>query len=410
MPPAVRIFLVFAAGYFLSYLYRTVNAVLAPDLVAAFGLSAADLGLMTALYFLSFAGMQPALGLLLDRYGPRRVQGVLLLVAAAGAALFTVAEDRGDLLLARALIGLGVSGCLMAALKATVLWFPKARLPLVNGAILAAGGLGAVVAATPVELLAGWVGWRGVFAGLAGFTLALVAAIWVGAPERTAERRGETLAEQLRGIAEIYRTPMFRRLAPAFSATQGAWLALHGLWAGAWLREAAGLDRLAVSYHQAAMSVALTLGFLLSGVSAERLSRRGVPPISVAGAGMAGLVLLEIVIAASPPAETAWLWTAASFVAAFVTVGFAALNQALPAELSARANTSMNFFMFSGAFLLQYGFGAALELWPAGAGGAHPLVAWRFALGALIGLQALAILWFWSFGRRVLPRAERALD
>ena len=410
MPVAARVFLVFAAGYFVSYLYRTVNAVLAPDLVAAFGLNAADLGLMTALYFISFAAMQPALGLLLDRYGPRRVQGVLLLVAAAGAALFAVAEGRGQLLLARTLIGLGVSGCLMAALKATVLWFPKARLPLVNGSILAAGGFGAVVAATPTELLAQSLGWRAVFAGLAGFTLALVAATWLGAPEPFSGRRGETLARQLRGIAEIYRTPMFRRLAPAFAATQGAWLALHGLWAGAWLRDAAGLDRLAVSYHQVAMSVALTLGFLSSGIIADRLSRRGVPPISVTGAGMAGLVALEIVIAASPPAETAWLWSLASFVAAFAIVGFAALNQALPAELTARANTSMNLFVFSGAFLLQYGFGAALELWPSLTDGAPPLGAWRFALGLLIGLQALAILWFWGYGRVVLPRPQRAVD
>src|SRR5688572_27889234 len=125
MSPAARIFLIFAAGYFLSYLFRTVNAVLAPDLVAAFDLSAADLGLMTALYFLSFAGMQPALGILLDRYGPRRVQVALLVVAALGAALFAAAESRAMLLLARTLIGLGVAGCLMAALKATVLWFPR---------------------------------------------------------------------------------------------------------------------------------------------------------------------------------------------------------------------------------------------------------------------------------------------
>ena len=172
MSPAARIFLLFAAGYFLSYLFRTVNAVLAPDLVAAFALSAADLGLMTALYFLSFAGMQPALGILLDRHGPRRVQGVLLLFAAAGAALFAAAESRGALFLARTLIGIGVAGCLMAALKATVLWFPKERLPLVNGGILAAGGLGAVVAATPVELMAASAGWRAVFAGLAACTAA----------------------------------------------------------------------------------------------------------------------------------------------------------------------------------------------------------------------------------------------
>ncbi len=410
MSPAARIFLLFAAGYFLSYLFRTVNAVLAPDLVAAFSLSAADLGLMTALYFMSFAGMQPALGLLLDRYGPHRVQIVLLLIAALGAGLFAAAEGRGALLLARTLIGLGVSGCLMAALKATVLWFPKERLPLVNGGVLAAGGLGAVAAATPIELISALAGWRGVFAGLAASTLALVAATWLGAPKRARRGRTETLPQQLRGIAEVYRTPMFRRLAPAFSVNQGAWFALHGLWAGAWLREAAGLDRLTVSYHQVSMSVALTLGFLVSGVVADRLSRRGVPPVSIAGAGMAGLIALESVIVLGPPAHTAWLWSAASFLAAFMAVAFAALNQALPTELSARANTSMNLFMFSLAFLLQYGFGVALELWPTSADGARPLAAWRFALGALILLQTAAVLWFWSFRQPALPRPQPAPD
>jgi MFS family permease len=410
MTPAARIFLIFAAGYFLSYLFRTVNAVLAPDLVAAFDLSAADLGLMTALYFMSFAGMQPALGILLDRHGPRRVQGVLLLIAALGAALFAAADSRGALFLARALIGIGVAGCLMAALKATVLWFPKERLPLINGGILSAGGLGAVVAATPVELMSAAAGWRAVFALLAAATLALVAITWLGAPERARQGRPETLAQQLRGIAEVYRRPIFRRLAPAFSLNQGAWFALHGLWAGAWLREAAGLDRLTASYHQVAMSVALTLGFLSSGVIADRLSRRGVPTISVAGWGMIGLVTVEAIIAIAPPPATVWLWSAASFLAAFMTVGFAALNQALPVELSARANTSINLFMFSLAFLLQYAFGAALELWPAGADGTRPLAAWRLALCAFIAVQAASVLWFWSFRSRALPETLRPLD
>jgi MFS family permease len=410
MSPAVRIFLLFAAGYFLSYLFRTVNAVLAPDLVAAFDLSAADLGLMTALYFMSFAGMQPALGIFLDRYGPRRVQAALLLAAALGAALFAAAESRGALFLARTLIGLGVAGCLMAALKATVLWFPKERLPLVNGGILAAGGLGAVVAATPVEVMATATGWRAVFAALAAVTLALVAATWLAAPERPRPGGIEPLSGQLRGIAEVYRTPIFRRLAPAFSMNQGAWFALHGLWAGAWLREAAGLDRLTVSYHQVAMSIALTLGFLSSGVIADRLSRRGVPTISIAGWGMIGLVAVETVIAIAPPGATVWLWSAASFLAAFMAVGFAALNQALPATLTARANTSMNLFMFSLAFVLQYAFGAALELWPAGADGARPLAAWRFALGALVAMQAASVLWFWFSRGGAVSKAPQAIE
>ena len=84
----LRVFLPFAAGYYLSYLLRTVNAVIAPELTRELALSAADLGLLTSAYLLAFAAFQIPLGLLLDRHGPRRVEAGLLLVAAAGTLLF----------------------------------------------------------------------------------------------------------------------------------------------------------------------------------------------------------------------------------------------------------------------------------------------------------------------------------
>ena len=83
----LRLFLPFAVGYFLSYLLRNVNAVIAPELTRELGVSAADLGLLTAAYLLAFSSFQLPLGVLLDRYGPRRVEAVLLLIAAAGSAL-----------------------------------------------------------------------------------------------------------------------------------------------------------------------------------------------------------------------------------------------------------------------------------------------------------------------------------
>src|SRR5512134_719032 len=136
---AAAVFLPFAAAYTLSYLYRSVNAVIAPDLVPAFALTPSQLGLLTSAYFLSFAAFQLPLGLLLDRYGPRRTDAALVLIAACGALVFAAAPDPGALIAGRALIGLGVSGCLMSGLKANVLWFPLARLPAMNGWMFFAG-------------------------------------------------------------------------------------------------------------------------------------------------------------------------------------------------------------------------------------------------------------------------------
>ena len=119
----------FGSGYFLSYLFRAVNAVVAPDLVEDIGLSASGLGLLTAAYLFAFAAFQLPLGILLDRYGPRRVQTALLLTAAAGAVLFGVAESEDLLIAARAMIGLGFAGGLMASFKAVAIWAPPGRMP-----------------------------------------------------------------------------------------------------------------------------------------------------------------------------------------------------------------------------------------------------------------------------------------
>ncbi|HEY1246416.1 MAG TPA: MFS transporter, partial [Hyphomicrobiaceae bacterium] len=127
------VLLPFAAGYYLSYLFRSINALIAGDLVAELGLTAADLGLLTSVYFLLFAAVQLPCGVLLDRYGPRLIDSALLLVAAAGSLLFALADGVATLLVGRALIGLGVAVGLMAGLKAIVLWFPPERVALANG-------------------------------------------------------------------------------------------------------------------------------------------------------------------------------------------------------------------------------------------------------------------------------------
>ena len=143
-PTLVRWGLVFApfvTGYFLSYLYRTITALISDGLARDLDLGPADLGLLASMYFLAFGLIQLPLGVWLDRFGPRRVQTVLLAIAAAGALMFALAGSFATLMLARILIGLGVAGGLMAGLKAIVLWFPPDRIALANGWFVMVGAL-----------------------------------------------------------------------------------------------------------------------------------------------------------------------------------------------------------------------------------------------------------------------------
>ena len=89
---AFRVLLPFACGYFLSYLFRSVNAVIAPNLQQDLGVGAADLGVLTAAFFVTFAAAQLPIGILLDRFGPPKVQAGLLLIAALGSIAFAIAR------------------------------------------------------------------------------------------------------------------------------------------------------------------------------------------------------------------------------------------------------------------------------------------------------------------------------
>ena len=275
----------FAGGYFLSYLFRSVNAVAAPDLVEDIGLSAADLGLLTAVYFLAFAAAQLPLGVLLDRFGPRRVQSCLLLSAALGALVFATGQSSEVLMLGRAMIGLGVAGGLMASFKAIVLWMPKERIPLVNGCFMACGGIGAMSATAPVEAVLQIADWRDLFLGLAAVTSVASAAIFLVVPERGGGAPAESLAEQARVLKRIFGHRLFWRLAPLNCAVGATRFALQGLWAGPWLRGVAGLDRVEIADHLFVLAGAMTLGMLMTGVLVELGRRVGLAPLTVMGLG-----------------------------------------------------------------------------------------------------------------------------
>src|ERR1035437_2421039 len=173
----LRVFIIvvlpFAAAYYASYFFRNIDALISHDLDVDLKLGAAHLGLLTSVYFLAFAFVQIPAGILLDRFGPRRVQSTLLLFAAIGAALFGIASRFEFLLIGRALIGFGVAGSLIAGLKAIALWFPTDRLPLVNGCFIMIGTLGVISATVPAEWLLHFIGWKTLFVSLAGLLVGL---------------------------------------------------------------------------------------------------------------------------------------------------------------------------------------------------------------------------------------------
>ena len=390
---AVRVFLPFGLGYFLSQLYRTVNAVLGPMLRDELGISASSLGLLTGAFFLAFALVQMPLGMALDRYGPRRTQAVLLTVTAIGAVLFSLGGDTLSLALARAVIGVGVSGCLLASFKAFALWFEKGRLPLVNGLVMACGSLGVMTASTPVQALATALGWREVFHILAAISIVVAIVIFLVVPEKHVEGEPRTLADQIAGLKAIFGSPVFWSIAPLLATAQSAWLSIQALWLGPWLRDMAGLDAGAAAHALLLGGLGGATGYILLGGLTERLGRLGVPVGAVAGSAVLVFIAVQGSLALGidlPP----WALTFAfAFFGGGATLFYAGLTQRFPVALAGRVNTSLALFVFSLAFALQVVTGLVLDLFPDSSGG-YTAAGYRVAFGGWALVQIACFLWF----------------
>jgi MFS family permease len=386
------VLLPFVSGYYLSYLYRSINALISEALVSEFGLSPGNLGFLTATYFLAFGLIQLPLGVWLDRFGPRRVQAVLLSIAAAGAVLFASADGFLALSVGRGLIGLGAAGALMAGLKAIVLWFPPERIALANGWFIMLGALGAVTATAPAEVVLAHLGWRGVFAVLATVTAVSALVILLVVPERRHGATPGTPAHAL-SIAAIYRDPRFWRLAPLSATCIGSAWALQGLWAAPWLTDVEELERPVVVAHLFVMALALSASALLLGIGADRLRRRGTPLAATLAVATGAAILAQLALVLRWPVPV-WLpWVTIAATGAGTVLSYAILSEMFPKSASGRANGALNLLHVSAAFAIQYAIGLVVQQWPV-EDGHYPPEAYQAALGLNLLLQAAAFLWF----------------
>ncbi|HEX2257688.1 MAG TPA: MFS transporter [Afifellaceae bacterium] len=396
----------FALGYFLSYLFRAVNAVVAPNLVAELGIDPAQLGLLTGAYLLTFAAFQLPLGVLLDRYGPRRVQAALFTCAALGALLFALGNSVWTLTFARALIGLGFAGGLMAGFKAVVIWVSEGRRALANACIMSFGALGVIVATLPTELAIQAIGWRGVFLALSAITLAVAALIALAVPERPGSAAAGTLGQQIAGLSRILASRAFWRLAPVLALTAGTHIAIQTLWAGPWFSDVAGLDRSGVATHLMIVAIAFLVGILLTGVAADWLSSRGVSRLTVMSGFVVAFIASQLLIIWGPDELMIASWVVFGMSGQASIIAYPWLSSYYGAAMAGRANTAMNLGVFACAFIGQSLMGEIIGRFAPDAAGAYPLAAYQAAFGVFVALQLAAYGWY-LMGRELQLHPEK---
>lgn len=391
----------FSLGYFLSYLFRAVNAVVEQDLVRDIGLSPSELGFMTAAYLAAFALFQLPLGVLLDRYGPRRVQFVLMSVAAGGALLFAYAEDALMLTVARALIGLGVAGGLMSGFKSVVIWVSEPRRALANAFVMSVGAIGLLVATRPIQMATAEFGWREVFIFLAGATFLVALIILVLVPEKPRASSGETIGRQIYEFGGIFRDRAFIAIAPLLATTAGVHIAIQTLWAGPWMRDLLGADRDGVAAYLFAMAAAFFVGILFTGAIADWLVRRGISLLTTMMIFLIVYFIAQLGIVLELTEYALPLWLAFGMLGQVAILAYPWLATYFGASLSGRAQTAVNLMIFGAAFGAQYLIGVIIEAYPQPTPAAYARASYQMAFGIFLGLQVLTLLWYLANFRSV---------
>ncbi|HSD42863.1 MAG TPA: MFS transporter [Burkholderiales bacterium] len=368
---------------------RTVMAIIGPVLAVEFSLSGSELGLLAASMLVAYALAQLPDGVALDRLGPRRVQGTLSLLTAAGFAVFALSDSLGGFVLARVIIGVGVSAGLMAVIKANTQWFAPTKVAKVTGIAVAIGGLGSVLTTAPVQAALPSLGWRGVLWLLCAIAAAVALWIFLSVPEKPAAAKQGGLRAELSVMASIYRSPLFWRFGSAVAILSVLNFTYLGLWAGPWLRDVAGYDGQARANTLLLYTLSMMAGALAIGVASSRAQARGYSAALVPLACSAGQLAAQIGLALQPAGSAvAILWVLFAFCAAGAAPGYVAVGQMFPPEQMGRVATAVNTLTLGGAFLLQSTIGWILDLWPRTATGGWDPAGYSAALALSVAVQA----------------------
>jgi MFS family permease len=363
---AIWVFVAFASAYFLSTLLRAITATLSPMLTLDFGLQARDLGLLAGGYFFGFSLTQLPMGHWLDQHGPKKVVLSFLCVAVLGCLAFSWASDFYGLLMARVLIGVGVSACLMAPLTGYRRWLALENQQRANSWMLMTGAFGMLASTLPVQWLLPVVGWRLIFVGLALLiVLSMALMAWQVPKWRLAGPVAEEEPKKRVGILASYKQvwahPYFRSLTPMGFFNYGGFVAMQTLWAGPWMVKVAGYTPLEAATGLFWLNVCMLITFWLWGLYTPALTKRGYSANKLMTFGVPLNFCVQIYIILAGADAGALHWALFCISSSFVALAQPAVGMAFPSTVAGKALSAYNLVLFLGVFVVQWGMGLMID-------------------------------------------------
>jgi predicted MFS family arabinose efflux permease len=383
-------------GYFINMVFRSVNAVLSHPIMKDLSINHLEIGLITSTFVLAFAIFQIPLGLIVDSWGARKTQISLFIVGAVASGLFGMSSSVWSLSITRALLGIGMAGSFICAVKAIADRVPKEQIPYYTGIILAFGGVGALLATTPAKLFQLDYGWRMLcyVLGILTFLIALLI-LFVNKDDKVGDEK-ESLGGNIKGLISIYKNGFFWRISPLLIFSLGGFIAMQGLWLGPWLHRVNGFSHLVSADYLLVIAVSMIFGFLSGGLFTKLASRLGHSLVTIVVAGIAIHILTQVMIIMNLFSTHYVTWFVFGYFAQVTLVNYSILAQHFGPKVSGRALTAANILVFLFAFLVQYLFGVIVHYWPR-IFATDIKVGFKVGLSVLVALELIALIWYIVF-------------
>lgn len=377
--------------YLMSVMLRNSMAVVEVELERAFALSATEAGVLAAALFIAFAIAQIPLGIAMDRFGPRRVLGVSILMLVGGALAFASADGFAALLGARIAIGIGAAPIYVAVMGLISARVSTGRFSTYSGIESGIGRLGFLVAAAPFAWLVAAVGWRTGFALCAPLTALLGAAMLLSLRHAawTPGAATDSWQAMWAGVGRVARAPGVAGLLAFQIGMTGASFVLFAGWGASWLRSVYALTGVEAAQFLTLAAFSFAAGSLAWG-AVPKLAIGAVTLSLVGGLVLAGLLALP----AAGLLEAAWLplWLVLfGLVSAGYPLAVAQMRDWVPKELMVRGITLLSFCAIGGAGVLLAATGALIDLF-ADAPGEHPPESFKAMFALLAGVNLFTTL------------------
>ncbi|MDD9908055.1 MAG: MFS transporter [Ahrensia sp.] len=390
---------ILALCYVLSHFYRSFLAVLSPLLSAELAMTPDELSTALGAWFVAFALSQFLVGILLDRFGPRRTNALMFgVLAGGGAVLFATADNGLVVLIAMILLGIGCAPVLMASLYIFKLRFDPSRFATLMSVFIAVGLLGNILGSSPLAWALDVLGWRNTVLGLAGVTILLAVLAWYVVADPEVERRD---GEQRGGYLSLIKLREMWWILPLVATNYAVSGGLRGIWAGPYLDDIHGMTAAGIGQITFYMALALAAGSFCFGPADRFFNTRKWVVIPGASVGLVALLVWALDPAMSPD-RVAVVLVIIGFCSMSYGVLMAHATANIPDHLAGRGVTLVNFFNMGGVGVMQWITGGVY----AQSGGAAPIDAYANVLWVYV-LTLTAAIGIYMLSRDVKPLVNK---